>query len=63
MYYENAAYETVYKRSRFRNSQDLIFHNLKVKSDPLLAKRPRDPQAKGADSLPLYRDCYNLLSD
>ena len=43
MYYENSAYETVYKRSRFRNSQDLIFHNLKVKSYPLLAKRTKDP--------------------
>ena len=63
MYYENAAYETVYKRSRFRNSQDLIFHNLKVKRDPMLAKPSAEAQTKGADSPPLYRDAYSLLTD
>ena len=63
MYYENAAYETVYKRSRFRNSQDLIFHNLKVRGDPLLTRQQADQQARATDQPPLYRDVYNLLSD
>jgi len=26
----------VYKRSKFKNSQDLLFHNLKVRPDPLM---------------------------
>ena len=29
-------YELIYKRARYKNSQDLLYHNLKLKSDPLL---------------------------
>ena len=57
MYFENPAYEAVYKRARFRNSQELLFHNLKVKSDPLLAPHP------GNQFVHLYRDAYDLLGD
>ena len=58
MYYENSAYEAVYKRARFRNSQELLFHNLKVKSDPLLAPPPSN------QFVHLYRDAYgDLLGD
>ena len=57
MYYENPAFEAVYKRARFRNSQELLYHNLKVKGDPLLAPPPSDQFAH------LYRDAYDLLGD
>ena len=34
-FFENEAYEVVYNRARFRNSQELLYHNLKLKPDPL----------------------------
>ena len=29
-------YNLIYKRERYKDSQDLLYHNLKLKSDPLL---------------------------
>ena len=37
-YIENSVdYQCIYKRAKFKNSLDLLYHNLKVRPDPLLA--------------------------
>lgn len=57
-YLENGAYEVVYNRARFRNSQELLYHNLKLKPDPLYPTLLPD-----ASKSPIERQLAALYGD